>query len=72
MFRFLTPIVKLTSRAYKCAFIGYAINNIASRFYDRNAKVIIELIFIDIYEKKYPCKLNKSGGTNGKKNKFSF
>ena len=26
----------------ECAFIGYAMNNIASMFYNRNAKVIIE------------------------------
>jgi len=35
--------VELTSRAYECVFIGYGINSETYRFYDLNAKVIIEL-----------------------------
>ena len=34
--------VKLASRAYECVFIGYAANSKEYRFYDLNAKVIIE------------------------------
>jgi len=34
--------VELTSRVYECVIIGYAINSETYRFYDLNAKVIIE------------------------------
>jgi len=34
--------VELTSRAYECVFIRYAINSKTYRFYDLNTKVIIE------------------------------
>src|SRR3954467_2488291 len=34
--------VKLAIRAYECVLIGYAANSKAYRFYDLNAKVIIE------------------------------
>jgi len=47
--------VKLTSRAYECVFIEYVINSEAYRFYDLNAKVIIELKDIDFYVNNYPC-----------------
>ena len=56
--------VKLASRAYECVFIGYAINSKAYRFYDLNAKVIIESNDADFYENKFPFKLRNSGGTS--------
>jgi hypothetical protein len=34
--------IELTSRVNECVFIGYAVNSGAYRFYDLNAKVIIE------------------------------
>jgi len=49
--------VKLTSRAYEYVFIEYVINSEAYRFYDLNAKVIIELKDADFYVNIYP--LNK-------------
>ncbi|KAK2356784.1 hypothetical protein QL285_094109 [Trifolium repens] len=55
--------VKLASRAYECAFIGYASNNKAYRFYDLNAKVIIESVDVDFFEDKFPFKSRNSGGT---------
>ncbi|KAK2455989.1 putative mitochondrial protein [Trifolium repens] len=55
--------VKLASRAYECAFIGYAANSKAYRFYDLNAKVIIESNDADFYENKFPFKSRNSGGT---------
>jgi transposase InsO family protein len=54
--------VKLASRAYECAFIGYAANSKAYRFYDLNAKVIIESNDADFYENKFPFKSRNSGG----------
>ena len=45
-------------------FIGYAINSKAYRFYDLNAKVIIESNDADFYENKFPFKLRNSGGTS--------
>ncbi|KAK2362991.1 myosin-16 [Trifolium repens] len=54
--------VKLASRAYECVFIGYAANNKAYRFFDLNAKVIIESIDADFYEDKFPFKSTNSGG----------
>jgi len=57
--------VKLASRAYECAFIGYANNNEAYQFYDLNAKVIIESNDVDFYENKFPFKSRNSGGTSG-------
>ena len=48
--------VKLASRAYECVFFGYAINSKAYRFYDLNAKVIIESNDADFYENKFPFK----------------
>ena len=56
--------VKLASRAYECVFIGYAINSKAYRFYDLNAKVIIESNDADFYENKFSFKLRNSGGTS--------
>ena len=53
--------VKLASRAYECVFIGYAINSKVYRFYDLNAKVIIESNDADFYENKFPFKLRNSG-----------
>ncbi|KAK2408198.1 hypothetical protein QL285_043729 [Trifolium repens] len=55
--------VKLASRAYECVFIGYATNSKAYRFYDLNAKVIIESNDADFYENKFPFKSRNSGGT---------
>ena len=46
--------VKLTSRAYECAFIGYNIIRKAYRFYDLNAKVIIKSNDVDFYEADRP------------------
>jgi len=46
--------VKLTSRAYECVFIGYAIIREAYRFYDLNAKVIIKSNDVDFYEVSTP------------------
>ena len=34
--------IELTSRAYECVFIEYAINSETYMFYDLNVKVIIE------------------------------
>jgi len=48
--------VELTSRVYECVFIGYAINSETYRFYDLNAKVIIELKDVDFYVNIYPFK----------------
>ena len=56
--------IKLASRAYECAFIGYAINSKACRFYDLNAHNIIESNDADFYETKFPFKLRNSGGTS--------
>jgi hypothetical protein len=55
--------VKLASRAYECVFIGYAVNSKAYKFYDLNAKVIIESNDADFNEEKFPFKLRNSGGT---------
>ncbi|CAJ2640978.1 unnamed protein product [Trifolium pratense] len=55
--------VKLASRAYECVFIGYAANSKAYRFYDLNAKVVIESVDADFYENKFPFKSRNSGGT---------
>ncbi len=55
--------VKLASRAYECVFIGYAVNSKAYRFYDLNAKVIIESNDVDFYENRFPFKSINSGGT---------
>jgi len=57
--------VKLASKAYECAFIGYAINSKAYRFYDLNVKVIIESNDVDFYENKFPFKSRNSEGTSG-------
>lgn len=57
--------VELSSRAYECIFIGYAINSETYRFYDLNVKVIIELKDADFYVNIYPLKLKNSGGTSG-------
>ena len=46
--------VKLTSRAYECVFIGYAISSKVYRFSDLNAKVIIKSNDVDFYENKIP------------------
>jgi len=45
-------------------FIGYAINSKVYRFYDLNAKVIIESNDANFYENKFPFKLRNSGGTS--------
>ncbi|KAK2442716.1 putative mitochondrial protein [Trifolium repens] len=55
--------VKLASRAYECVFIGYAANSKAYRFFDLNAKVIIESVDADFFEDKFPFKSRNSGGT---------
>ncbi|CAJ2638269.1 unnamed protein product [Trifolium pratense] len=55
--------VKLASRAYECVFIGYAANSKAYRFFDLNAKVIIESVDANFFEDKFPFKLRNSGGT---------
>jgi len=46
--------VKLTSRAYECVFIEYAIIREAYRLYDLNAKVIIKSNNVDFYEANTP------------------
>lgn len=57
--------VKLTSRAYECVFIGYALNSKAYRFYDLKSKTIIESNDVDFYENKFPFKSGDSGGNSG-------
>lgn len=59
--------VKLTSIIYECVLIEYVINSKAYRFYDLNAKVIIESNNADFYENKHPCKSRNSWGTTGGK-----
>lgn len=55
--------LKLTSRAYACVFIEYAANGKAYKFYDLNAKVIIESNDAEFYEDKFPFKSRNSRGT---------
>ncbi|KAK2429298.1 putative mitochondrial protein [Trifolium repens] len=57
--------VKLASRAYECVFIGYALNSKAYKFFDLNAKIIIESNDAEFYENKFPFKSRNSGGTSG-------
>ena len=54
--------VKITSRAYEYAFIGYATNNKTYRFYDLNDKVIIKWNDVKFYEDKFPFKSRNSRG----------
>ncbi|XP_071687092.1 uncharacterized protein [Rutidosis leptorrhynchoides] len=54
--------VKLASRAYECVFVGYTINSKAYKFFDLNARVIIESNDADFYEHKFPFKSGNSGG----------
>lgn len=56
--------VQLASRAYECAFIGYAVNSKAYMFYDLNDKMIIDLNNVEIYEDKFPSKLKKMRALN--------
>ena len=58
-----TKRVKLANRAYECVFIRCEANSEAYRFYDLNAKVIIESNDVEFYEDKFPFKLRNSGGT---------
>ncbi|CAL1388160.1 unnamed protein product [Linum trigynum] len=54
--------IKLASRAYECVFVGYAANSKAYRFYDLNARTIIESIDADFFETRFPFKTRNSGG----------
>lgn len=56
---------KLTSRAYECIFIGYAINSKAYRFYYLKIHVIIESNDVDFLKVKFSFKLRISGGNSG-------
>ena len=58
-----TKRVKLANRAYECVFIRCEANSEAYRFYDLNAKVIIESNDVEFYEEKFPFKSRNSGGT---------
>ena len=61
---------KLASRAYECAFIGYAIHSKAYRFYDIKNNVIIEPLDVDFFEDKFPFKSKNSGGGGSSENKI--
>ena len=56
--------IKLASRAYECVFIGYAVNSKAYRFYDLDARTILESNDADFYEHRFPFKLRNSGGAS--------
>ena len=48
--------------ATTCAFLGYAINSSAYRFFDLENKIIFESGDAIFHEKKFPFKLKNSGG----------
>ena len=61
--RFTGPkIPKLGIRATTCAFLGYAINSTAYRFFDLENKIIFEFGDAIFHEKKFHFKLKNSGG----------
>ena len=53
---------KLGIRATTCAFLGYAINSAAYRFFDLKNKIIFESGDAISHEEKFPFKLKNSGG----------
>ena len=53
---------KLSIRATTCAFLGYAINSAAYRFFDLENKIIFEFGDAIFHEEKFPFKLKNSGG----------
>ena len=55
-------IPKLGIRATTCAFLGYAINSAAYRFFDFENKIIFEYGDAIFHEEKFPFKLKNSGG----------
>ena len=54
-------VPKLGIRATICAFLGYAINSVAYRFFDLENKIIIESGDAIFHEEKFPFKLKNSG-----------
>ena len=55
-------IPKLGIKATTYAFLGYAINNAAYRFFDLENKIILESGDAIFHEEKFPFKLKNSGG----------
>ena len=55
-------IPKLGIRATTCAFLGYAVNNAAYRFFDLEYKIIFESGDAIFHDEKFPFKLKNSGG----------
>ena len=55
-------IPKLGIRVTTCAFLGYAINSAAYRFFDFENKIIFEYGDAIFHEEKFPFKLKNSGG----------
>ena len=62
---------KLTSRAYECAFIGYAKNSKVYRFYDLENEVIIESNDLIFFEDRFSFKSRNSGGLNSQTTRSS-
>ena len=55
-------ILKLGIRTTTCAFLGYAINSAAYRFFYLENKIIFEPSDAIFHEGKFPFKLKNSGG----------
>ena len=55
-------IPKLGIRATICAFLSYAINSLAYRFFDLENKIIFESGDAIFHEQKFLFKLKNSGG----------
>ena len=55
-------IPKLGIRATTYAFLGYAINSAAYRFFDLENKIIFEFGDTIFHEEKFPFKLKNNGG----------
>ena len=57
-----SKIPKLGIKATTCAFLGYAINSAAYRFFDLESKIIFESGDAIFHEEKLSFKLKNSGG----------
>ena len=57
-----SKIPKLGIKATTCAFLGYAINSAAYRFFDLENKILFEFGDAIFQEEKFPFKLKNSGG----------
>ena len=64
-------IPKLGVRATTCAFLGYAVNSTAYRFFNIENNVIFELGDAIFHEEKFPFKSKNSGGKEVRENVLS-